>query len=81
MTDERMTTYRRADGELIDEFGWVTDLGPYEWDEPTEFVVEVWERVSVRTITLPTCSQCERPATHWGLCEPHAREDDPGAFA
>lgn len=29
-----------------------------------------------------TCSEadCNADATHWGLCEAHAREDDPEAF-
>jgi hypothetical protein len=77
-----ITTYRRADGEPIDGYmvGWTTTLGGLEFGEPTEIVEEVWVLKSERCFTLPTCRQCEEPATHWGLCETHAREDDPTTF-
>jgi hypothetical protein len=79
-----MTTYKRTDGGYI--------AGEYEWvgapdyldaeaeDEPVEFVEEVWVRESARTFTLPTCRECDETATHWGLCEKHARQDDPSYF-
>lgn len=81
-----MTTFKRADGDLMaGEYTFVCDIESVEADieyadEPIEFVEERWERVYVRTFTLPTCRQCNDPATHWGLCEKHAREDDPSAF-
>ncbi len=48
-----MTTYKRADGDLIcGEFGWVADIEYFDDDdEPTELVEEVWVRQSVRTFT------------------------------
>jgi hypothetical protein len=52
---ERMTTYKRADGELIGEYGWVTDLDWFDNDdgiwEPIELVEEVWWRESTRSLT------------------------------
>lgn len=82
MDKTTMTTYRRADGELIyGEFSFVCDTEFFEdADETTEYVEEVWELKAARTFTLPLCTQCDRPATHWGLCEKHAEEDDPEAF-
>lgn len=83
---ERMTTYKRADGELMcGEWGWVTEMDSVEAEaydaiEPIEFIEEVWVRQSVRTFKLPTCNQCDEDAEYWGLCEKHAREDDPEHF-
>lgn len=80
---EEMTTYHRADGELISgEFSFVTELEWFDYDEePTELVEEVWTLKSSRPITVgPTCDRCDEPASHWGFCEKHAREDDPDAF-
>ena len=50
-----MTTYRRADGELIaGEYGWVAELDWFEMDdEPTEYVEEVWKLESARFIMVP----------------------------
>ena len=78
-----MTTYKMADASMVnEEFGWVTDLEYFEdEEEPTEVIEEVWVLKSSRTITVgPQCSECGDPATHWGLCEKHARIDDPESF-
>ena len=81
-----MTTYRRADGELIhDQYSFVTTLDtcPRDaetGDEPSEYVEEVWVLQSSRTLVFPLCAECDAPATHWGLCEPHAREDASETF-
>lgn len=81
-----MTTYKRADGHGIGgEYGWVTDMESVDADadgadEPIEFVEEVWVRQSVRTFQRPVCSECDEPATHWGLCRQHAMLDDPDSF-
>jgi hypothetical protein len=50
-----MTTYRRADGELIaGEYGWVGELEWFEMDdEPTEYIEEVWILQSSRSIMVP----------------------------
>lgn len=68
-------TYRRADGEEIGDFGWVTDLDGYdEWDdEPREYIEETWERVAVRVFwnlptTLYSCTiapECDEDAVDW----------------
>ena len=48
-----MTTYKRADGELIGEHGWVTDLKYFEDDYgPTELIEEHWVRLSTRQLTV-----------------------------
>jgi hypothetical protein len=89
MADEtKMTTYRRADGRLLGgEWSFATDIesceAEGEWsDVPIEYVEEKWMRVAVRRFVLPVCNGigCDAPATFWGLCEKHAREDDPTAF-
>lgn len=86
MDEVGMATYKRADGEPIaGEYAFVTDR-EYVEDEayyaegPVEFVEQVWELVGERRFTLPKCAQCDEVATYWGLCEKHAREDDPDAF-
>lgn len=88
MPDDTMTTYRRADGEPLDGdlVEWSTSRDYLDWcefEEPTEIVEEVWTLQSRRTFTLPTCSEhsCDEAAKFWGLCERHAREDDPEHFA
>ena len=59
-----MTTYKRADGELIaGEFGWVGQIDYFDHDDDaTELVREVWVRESVKTIVLHPipcfCSMC-----------------------
>ena len=88
---ESFYAIRRTDGELIQgDYGWVTADGQNDWtaaeeeaeygNEGTEYemVRMTVERIAVRT--LPTCRDCDDPAAHWGLCEKHAREDDPSAF-
>lgn len=85
MTDETtMTTYRMKDGTAVDNFGWVSTLDWFDdYDKPVELIKEVWVRRSVEELRLTEqCSEigCTAEATHWGLCEQHAREDDPEAF-
>lgn len=63
LTPREMTTYHRADGEMIADFGWVTDLEWFEDDAwPTELVEEKWQLVSERTFTVnepsTTCDEC-----------------------
>lgn len=82
---KEMTTYRRADGDTIGYHDFVCDRECCEeWAEddvyPIEFVEERWVLASERRFTLPICKECDQPATYWGLCEAHAREDDPDAF-
>lgn len=83
---------RRTDGELVfGEYSFLVVAGESDWtpaeddtewaNDPTEYemvrmTVEVVERR-----TFPSCRECDQPAAHWGLCEHHAREDDPEAFA
>lgn len=88
---EHFEAIRRTDGEPIyGEFGWVaaTDWTAAEEDADGDATAPVeYERVrmhveSVEKRKYPRCSEgtCEEPATHWGLCEVHAREDDPDYF-
>ena len=84
---ETMTTYRPAKPEeFVTEWTWQTTL---DWAheiaefEPVEVVEETWQLVERKTVTVAAwCSEitCHEQATHWGLCEMHAREDDPEAF-
>ena len=69
-----MTTYKRADGEMIgDEYGWVADLDYFDFDDyPVELVEEVWERRTVRTFwhmpsVLYDChhEDCDEDAVAW----------------
>lgn len=57
-----MTTYRRADGEPVGDYSWVTELDWFDDDdERTELIVEHWHRVSTDTIIVgpaPTCVEC-----------------------
>ena len=91
---EVLYVIRRADGEPIygdyshvivaDETDWTPAEDEAEGDgssavyEMVRMVAEVVERR-----TLPRCRSCEvpNPAAYWGLCEPHARDDDPEYFA
>lgn len=80
-----MTTWRAADPrDLILDYAFVTSLDGFEeWDEPVELIEEVWTLTSRRWVRAAVpCSEpgCDDEATHWGLCEAHAREDDPEAF-
>lgn len=80
---ETMVTYKMADGSSVaGEFGWVSSLDYFdEDDEPSDVVEEVWSLVSRRTITVGPKCHCGEVAIFWGLCEKHAREDDPEHFA
>lgn len=84
---ESMTTYRPANpAKFVTEWTWQTTLDwahdAAEWD-PVEVIEERWVLVERKTYTVrETCSEsgCAADATHWGLCETHARTDDPTAF-
>lgn len=84
---ETMITYRPANpAEFATEWTWQTTLDwahdAAEW-EPVEVIEERWVLVERKAYTMhATCSGvgCDADAAHWGLCEAHAREDDPGAF-
>ncbi len=85
VNQKTMVTYRPADpDEFILEHDWVTTLEWFETlDEPVRLVREEWQLVSSEEFTLtPECAEadCKEPAEHWGLCEGHAREDDPEWF-
>lgn len=68
-------TYRRADGEEIGDYGWVTSLDILDdfQEDPVEIIEETWERVAVRTYwMLPTslydCTKvadCDEDAIAW----------------
>lgn len=91
-TQEVMYAVRRADGGLMDgDYTFIGVSGPNDWAP-----VEDWDgdaegefemvRMTVEIVarrTLPECSEggCTVPAEFWGLCERHAREDDPDYFA
>ena len=82
-----LTTYKLANGDLwADEYSFVTDLDGWT-DDPEEafnVIEEVWVRQSMRIIHIaPKCRdfRCDEDAEFWGLCEAHAREDDPEYFA
>lgn len=62
MPAEPFITYRRADGQPIDDYDFVTDE---EWftegdGEPTKVIRETWTLASTETIWLPwpTCAVC-----------------------
>ena len=81
---EPFVTYRLTSGDpIMGEFSFMTSLDGWteDLDEATEIVEEVWVLKSSRIFTLPTCAECDEPATYWGLCETHARIDDPESFA
>lgn len=80
---KEMTTYKRADGELIlDEFGWVADIEYFDDDdEPTQLIEERWQLVSTRKMWAggTNCWQCHDhvdlpedykngPVLHEGAC-------------
>lgn len=66
--DDAMTTYRRADGELIGgDYGWVVDLEAFD-DEAAEawrleVIEEKWVLAERRTVVLGQterwCSECD----------------------
>ena len=60
-----MSTYRRADGELIGgEFGWVADFEYIEEPDdvaPTEYIREDWILAGRKTVWVPDhvlCPEC-----------------------
>ena len=68
------TTIKRADGETIGDYGWVTDSEYFDDDDdPVELIEETWVRSSVRTYWhLPSrlyeCTKagdCEEDAVAW----------------
>ncbi len=87
---ETMYAIRRTDGELIwDEYAFMTVAGPDDWapveddyaDEAVEYEMVRTEVYPVARRMLPSCKDgCGEPARYWGLCEKHAREDDPDHF-
>lgn len=90
-TPEVLYAVRRQDGEDIGEYSFcVVGSTPGDWspaeddadyaDEPVVYEMVKMTVEVVGTRTLPKCHDCDDPATHWGLCEKHAREDDPEHF-
>ncbi len=81
MSDPRPSfskTYRAVDGELPGDYGWVTDLEHFAYDEePIELVEETWERTGVRTFwhlpdTLYSCAadlECDEDAIDWRMLD------------
>lgn len=85
---------RRTDGsEIGGDYSFMVASGPKDWDAaesdaegwdgPVDYDLVTLVVQGVETRTYPLCSNpgCETVATHWGLCEPHARLDDPEHFA
>lgn len=84
---EELYAVRRADGELMGDFLFWIAQDARDWDAANldseyegnvttyEMVHALLEVVDVRR--YPRCSQCDEPAPFWGLCETHARQDDP----
>jgi hypothetical protein len=63
LTPREMTTYHRADGEMIADFGWVTDLEWFEDDAwPTELVEESLSRGIARRSRRHPCDPAQ-PST------------------
>lgn len=66
-------TYKRADGEEIGDYGWVTDLEYLdEDDEPVRLIREQWARVEVATFwhlpnAMYACAEleCDEDAVSW----------------
>ena len=58
--DYDLTTYKRADGEMIaDEFGWVADIDYFEdLDEPIKLVREDWRRIKRIEFWHPDFGHC-----------------------
>jgi hypothetical protein len=74
MAETKMTTYKRADGELIcGEYGWIGELDHLDDDEmPVELVEEVWVLAATRTFwQFPTrlygcyIEDCDEDASVW----------------
>lgn len=90
---EVMYVCRRVDGTPVgDTWAHFVVSGPndwsqandeaVEWSDPAEYEIVRFVGEVVARKTLPTCDThgCDEPAAHWGLCETHAREDDPEYF-
>jgi len=78
---ETMTTYRRADGELVGgDYGWVADLEWFEEDEwgleGVKVVKEVWTLTVTEEIHLhpEECWSCEKP-WHAETCNEEPEEN------
>jgi hypothetical protein len=58
---DRMTTYRRADGEMIGDFAWVNDREFFdEEDEPIDLIEEHWVKVKeIKLRKYPRHYLCE----------------------
>ena len=86
---EVLYAVRRKDRDEIGDYSFVCVEGPNDWSpveyeevwEPTEYELVKMTVEVVTTRTMPTCQMCSAPAVYWGLCTPHAAEDDPEAFA
>ncbi len=48
-------TWKRADGDEIGDYGWVTDDGILDdrYDDPAEYTRQRWQLVSEDTVILP----------------------------
>lgn len=59
--DEMMTTYRRADGELIlGEYAWFAELPDECSDTPVEYVRQVWQLVDTTDeVSYPPVYDCD----------------------
>jgi hypothetical protein len=90
--NEVLYVIRRADGEpLYGDYSHVIVSDENDWtpaEEDGEEAATVYEMVRmiaevVDRRTLPLCREhgCADLAAYWGLCEPHARDDDPEYFA
>lgn len=71
-----MITFKRADGELIDDHGWVTSLDYFDdYDYPVELVEERWERKAISqywhlpqrfyTCEIEDKEPCDEDAVAW----------------
>ena len=76
MADVTMTTYKRADDELVyGEYGWVTDLEYFEeerYDQAgVKIIKEAWVRTEVEEIHLhpDDCWWCMKPWHGEGYCD------------
>lgn len=87
---EVLYAVRRQDGAAFGgyDYTFLVVPDPSDWSPAIEAEDDygtVYEMVRmtvevIDTKELPTCNQCDEPARLWGLCEPHAREDDPKHF-
>jgi hypothetical protein len=84
---EELTTYKRADGEPIGDFSWVSDIEYFEdLDEPVEVIKQVWGlRTEQQFWVGNDCLICghpvedfdpEKAVVHPGECEKEWNGDD-----